>query len=68
MATIVKEIRIKARIYPTPMQDVPAGKEEVAAIRSFIAAIEAAVAKHLPYAGHEIKIREKRGSDIRGGR
>lgn len=68
MGTITRAVHIEAHVYPTTMQDTPAGKEEVAAIADFIRAIESAAAKYLPYAGHTIKIVEERVSEIRGGR
>ena len=66
--TRTKAIHIEAHIFPTSLQDTPAGKEDVEKVHDFINAVEAAAAKFMPYAGHEIKITEERVSATRGGR
>jgi hypothetical protein len=66
--TRTKAIHIEAHIFPTSLQDTLAGEEEVKKVHDFIQAVEAAAAKFMPHAGHEIKITEERVSETRGGR
>lgn len=62
----VKFIHLEASIYPTTMQNVPAGVEEVEKIWQFVNAVEAAAKKYLPFAPHKITITEQRNHEIRG--
>jgi hypothetical protein len=66
--THTKAIHIEAHIFPTSLQDTLAGEEEVEKVYDFIKAVEAAAAKFMPYAKHELKITEERVSATRGGR
>ena len=56
----IKAIHIEAHIYPTTMQEVPAGKDELTAIENFTTEIRALAKKHLPGGRSVIKITEER--------